>query len=100
MGAITERIDEMVQRLTKIEATLDVLVVQKTIKEWYTTEEVAVILGKASFTVREWCRLGRIEAAKRECGRGLSQEWIISHAELQRVQNEGLRPDPARFHRR
>ncbi len=62
-------------------------------KEWYTVDEMSAILGKAGFTVREWCRLGRVNAAKRECGRGRSQEWIISHAELLRIQNEGLLPD-------
>ena len=67
---------------------------QRTVKEWYSTAEVATILGKAEFTVREWCRLGRVHAQKKRCGRGQSGEWIISHAELTRVRNEGLLPDP------
>jgi hypothetical protein len=53
-----------------------------------------VILGKAEFTVREWCRLGRIRAGKKTCGRGSASEWIVSHAELTRVRNEGLLPNP------
>ncbi|MCY2952887.1 MAG: helix-turn-helix domain-containing protein [Planctomycetota bacterium] len=68
------------------------LVRQQTIKDWYSTDEVAEVLGKSSLTVREWCRLGRIRAQKRQCGRGLSHEWIISHEELQRIRNEGLLP--------
>jgi hypothetical protein len=62
-------------------------------KDWYSVSEISKILGKAEFTVREWCRLGRVQAAKRECGRGNSQEWIMSHEELIRIQNEGLLPD-------
>jgi hypothetical protein len=50
----------------------------------------AQILGRAEFTVREWCRLGRVWASKRQCGRGNAKEWIISHEELTRIQNEGL----------
>ena len=73
------------ERLTRIEEALRLLVQQKTVKDWYTTAEVAQLLGKAEFTVREWCRLRRVHARKRPCGRGLSQEWIISHAELQRL---------------
>lgn len=62
-------------------------------KDWYTVKEVSEVLGKAEFTVREWCRLGRVNAAKRDCGRGNSQEWIVSIDELKRIQNEGLLPE-------
>lgn len=83
---------ELLQRLERIEAALLLLVRERTIKDWYTTAEVASLIGRAEFTVREWCRLGRIHAEKRACGRGLSHEWIISHAELNRFRNEGLLP--------
>jgi hypothetical protein len=86
--------DELLSRLTKIETLLASLVEQRTIKEWYSTAEVATILGKAEFTVREWCRLGRVHAQKKKSGRGVASEWIIGHAELTRVRNEGLLPDP------
>ena len=88
----SEELTPLVQRLERIEAVLAELLRQKTVKDWYSTAEVAQLLGKAEFTVREWCRLGRVHAEKRECGRGLSQEWIISHQELTRVRNEGLLP--------
>jgi len=61
-------------------------------KDWYTVRELAEILERSEFTVREWCRLGRIFASKRACGRGNSKEWIVSAEELCRIQNEGLLP--------
>lgn len=88
---------EILERLERIETALNTIVDQRTIKEFHKTLEVARILGKAEFTVREWCRLGRVLAEKRPCRRGTTKEWIISHAELQRVRNEGLRPDLARY---
>jgi hypothetical protein len=86
--------DELLARLANIETLLASLVEQRTVKEWYTTAEVAALLGKAEFTVREWCRLGRVHAQKKPAGRGVAGEWIVSHAELTRIRNEGLLPDP------
>ena len=81
-----ERLDE------RIGEVLDLLASQRSVKEKYTTVEVAALLGKAEFTVRDWCRLGRVRAEKRACGRGNSLEWTISHEELNRIKNEGLLP--------
>ena len=86
-------LDAVVERLGRIEAALDTLVRERTVKDWYTTAEVAALLGKAEFTVREWCRLGRVHAQKRKCGRGPASEWVVSHLELTRIQNEGLLSD-------
>jgi hypothetical protein len=91
---MTPQNDEFLARLVAIETLLATLIAQRTVKEWYSTAEVAGILGKAEFTVREWCRLGRIRAEKKKSGRGPASEWNISHAELTRVRNEGLLPDP------
>ena len=82
----------LLERLERIEAALALLVRERTAKEWYTTEEVARIVGKAEFTVREWCRNGRIMAEKRISGRGAFPAWVISHQELLRYQREGLLP--------
>lgn len=90
--------DELLARLTNIETLLASLVEQRTVKEWYSTAEVATLLGKAEFTVREWCRLGRVHAEKKKAGRGVASEWIVSHAELTRIRNEGLLPDSRAFH--
>lgn len=89
--------DEVLTRLAAIESLLATLVEQKAVKDWYSTAEVAAILCRAEFTVREWCRLGRVRAEKKKCGRGPASEWIISHAELTRVRNEGLLPDSRAF---
>src|SRR4051794_30181985 len=74
-------ISELVARLERLDAKVnelkDLLLTQKAVKEHYTTEEVARIVGKAEFTVREWCRLGRIRAIKKWSGRGKHQGWAI-----------------------
>jgi hypothetical protein len=80
------------ERLDRIESMLAVLVERQTVREWYTTEQVARLVGKAEFTVREWCRHGRLRAEKRVSGRGAYPAWVISHAELLRYQREGLLP--------
>lgn len=90
LGKILEGLD---QRLCRIEGLLTNSVIEKPFhKEWHTVAEAAKLLGKQPFTIREWCRLGRIEARKRKCGRGRTSEWIISSAEIQRYLNEGLLP--------
>jgi transposase len=84
---------DIIDRLQRIENSLKLLVERQTVKDFYSTDELAEILDKAEFTVREWCRRGRINASKRKSGRGKFQSWVISHAELQRIQREGLLPE-------
>jgi hypothetical protein len=86
---VVARLDRLDQ---KVERLLDLMIKQKTIKDFYTTAEVAEIAGRAEFTVREYCRLGRIRGQKRACGRGKHPAWIVAHAELERFRNEGLLP--------
>jgi transposase len=83
----------ILERLERIENVLSTLVELRTIKDFYSTDEVAAILSKAEFTVREWCRRHRISAEKRRSGRGKYQSWVISREELQRIQREGLLPE-------
>ena len=89
-------IPEVVARLDRLDAKLDeladLLIRQRTVKDYYTTAEAAEITGKAEFTVREYCRLGRVRGEKLACGRGKHQAWVISHDELTRYRNEGLLP--------
>lgn len=79
----------ILERLARIEK---LITDQKTIKDWYDTEAAGAYLGKAEFTVREWCRLGRIRAQKRRSVRGKHCAWVISRDELLRVEREGLLP--------
>jgi hypothetical protein len=78
------------QRLEKIEALLAVLVERQMVKDFYEVEEFARLVGKSCLTCREWCRLGRIRARKKDSGRGAHTAWAISHEELQRYRREGL----------
>ena len=87
---LMEQLQFVLDRLERIESSLTILIQRQTAKDWYSTGEIAKILGKAEFTVREWCRHRRIRAEKRPCGRGHSLEWMISHEELDRIKAEGL----------
>jgi len=82
-------LDDLRERLERIESALGLLVEQRTAKEWYTTAEVAEIIGKGEYTVREYCRKGQVEAEKAANGRG----WLISHVALTRLQNFGPTPE-------
>jgi hypothetical protein len=65
-------------------------------KNWYSPAEAAKILGKRPYTVREWCRFGRINARKRPGGRGDAAEWEVSAEEIERYRDHGLLPIPKR----
>jgi hypothetical protein len=85
--------EERDQRLIRIEQMLNVLVERQQIKEFYPVDEFARLTGRSCFTVREWCRLHRINAEKRSCGRGAHCSWVIGHDELLRFQKDGLLPE-------
>ncbi len=93
-------IDRLERRFASLEELLadlrDALGERRKVKASYTTVEVAELLGKRPYTVREWCRHGRVNATKAMCGRGGEEEWRISHEELERVRNDGLLPLPRR----
>ena len=85
-------VQEVIARLERIETTLASIVEKESTKSYYDTAEIARLLGKAEFTVREWCRLGRLQAQKKRSGRGNSCSWSIPHEELLRYRKEGLLP--------
>ena len=82
---------ELLERLGRMEETLDEVKSGQPSRDWFTTKEAADLLGRAHYTVREWARHGRCHAVKKG-GRGEHGEWWISRKELERLQNEGLLP--------
>jgi excisionase family DNA binding protein len=84
--------EELDARLRDIAQKLDRLLGAQIVRDYYTTAQAAEVLGLAEFTVREWCRHGRIKGEKRKSGRGAHYQWVISRAELQRYEREGLLP--------
>ena len=98
---IDARLQRVEERLAVVESLLaeirDLMVHQRTFKDWYSPVEIAEILGKKPYTVREWCRYQRIKARKRPTGRGDADEWEISHDELERIKNHGLLPIPTKY---
>ena len=96
MTEISEALSNLEERLARIEGLLTKPTARDAFrKEWFTVPEAAQVLGKQSFTIREWCRLRRIGAKKRKCGRGRTSEWVISSSEIERYLNEGLLPQDA-----
>jgi excisionase family DNA binding protein len=82
---VDQRLDDVEQGLSAIRGNL---LTDKTASEWLTTEEVACVLGRANFTVRQWCNQRRLRAQKTGNGR----EWRIHRDELQRYRRDGLLP--------
>lgn len=78
--------------MERIESMLASLIEREQVKDWYEVEEFARLVGKAPFSIREHCRLGRLKAEKRRSGRGAHAQWVISHDELLRYRREGLLP--------
>src|SRR5439155_10992560 len=91
-GGEAPRAGTLAEVLALLREVRDLLLRQHQVRDFYTTDQAAEVLRRAPWTVREWCRLGRINAQKRRCGRGRSLEWVIPHDELLRVQKEGLLP--------
>jgi hypothetical protein len=99
---VAERVNEAVNRLN--EAVERWNVVAEDIKKWidqrphekevWTTREVALEFKRRPYTVREWCRHGRMKAQKLPGGRGKQGEWRIAREEIDRYRREGLLPSP------
>lgn len=88
MNELGTKIDVLAHRVHHLERKIDALLVGRVEKSVYSTEEVALLVRRASWTVREWCRHGRVRAKKHPG----TDKWFISAEELRRVQTEGLLP--------
>lgn len=84
-----ELLRDVLARVKRIE---EAVFKQATIKAAYTVNEFAKLVDLEPDTVREHCRLRRLNATKRLTGRGNHCEWSLSHDELIRYQTEGLLP--------
>lgn len=82
-------LSRLADRMEALERRLEAIRVGQLEKDFYSTEEVAVLVKRAPWTVREWCRHGRIRAKKR----GGTDRWVVSRQELDRLMNEGLLPE-------
>jgi hypothetical protein len=85
---IRQVLEQQQVQLDRIEKSLALSVE----KETYTTDEVAQRVGRAEWTVRQWCNKGQVKGAKKVHGRGRQGEWRIPREELLRLQNEGPMP--------
>jgi hypothetical protein len=86
------RLAEIERVQTAILRRLDDLLSLKTVKDFYSVEEVAERVDRSEYQIREWLRFGRMHGVKRSVGRGAHKEWAIPHDELNRYLNHGLRP--------
>lgn len=80
------------ERLERVEGLLRQLVEREAVREHYSIEELAALLGRSEYTVREWCRHGRLAARKQKGGAGPHAAWVVPHDELLRYRRDGLLP--------
>ena len=86
-----DSVDSRLENLEKLVAGMGLVVAERQAeKDWYSTAELAELLGKSDFTVREkWCNQGRIECEKDPD----SGKWRIPAHEVRRLHNGGgLKP--------
>lgn len=95
--------EETDDRLAKIEAMLTKVLERlegpavAIPRRGFSLKEAGEMLGKSPLTIREWCQLGRINAAKRLEGGKRGEYWWVSAEEITRYRDEGLLPiDPSR----
>jgi hypothetical protein len=80
------------ERLARIEQ----LLADGQARDYYTIAEAARVLGRATYTVRAWCRDGRARAEKRNTVRGGAVEWTTPREELEYLRSRGPRLSASR----
>jgi hypothetical protein len=92
MNEVLEQLARVEARLGEILLRLNQLEGKPAEKQWWSPEELAASLHRKPFTVREWCRLGRIRAEKDK----YSRLWRVPDNEAQRLlAGGGLQPQMA-----
>jgi hypothetical protein len=84
--------EELRQLRTEVSALRTPPTAPPTPRTYYSVEEVANMVERSAYAVREWCRLGRVNAIKRAERRGAGMLWSISAEEVARYKNAGLLP--------
>jgi excisionase family DNA binding protein len=51
----------------------------------YTPAEAARLLRRSTWTIREWCRTGKVRALRTGFTRGKAHEWAIPAAEVEKL---------------
>lgn len=93
-GWLSERLDGIERHLEAIEDQISKSAQEEApVREYYSVQEFAELVGRKEYTVREWCRFSRINAEKCDTGHGDTKNWKIPADELQRYRDHGLLPD-------
>jgi hypothetical protein len=92
MNLLASMSEELRLLRTEVVALRERPAVPPTPRTYYSVEEVATMLERSAYTVREWCRNGQVNAIKRAERRGAGMLWSISAEEVARYRNEGLLP--------
>jgi len=90
VNQLSQQIEDVAKTQLELQALMSAD--EESDRQWYSPAEVAALLGRSPYTVREWCRLQRINARKRRVGRGDADEWEISRDEVDRYKDHGLLP--------
>ncbi len=82
LSALERQVAELSGQLEEIKGVSQMA----SIKDWYTTGELAQVMGVAGYTVRErWCNQGRIECEKDPA----TGKWRIPGHEFERLRRGG-----------
>ncbi|WP_152050228.1 helix-turn-helix domain-containing protein [Tautonia marina] len=92
-------INDLFREIEAIRGLLDELLGRQSVQDFYSTDEFAEIIERRPKTVRDYCNEGRLKGIKKASGHGLSKDWAIPHAELERYRREGLLPRQQRVNR-
>lgn len=64
MDRIVELLNEVRAEIKDLKERVDSLMVPASRKDWYSPEELAQLMKRKPYTVREWARNGRIRSEK------------------------------------